>query len=73
MHRSLFDADHEAFRESFRAFLDKEIVPHLAEWDAAGHRATRGVHRRGPLRLPRDGRTGGATAGVGSRTSGSTR
>jgi alkylation response protein AidB-like acyl-CoA dehydrogenase len=36
MHRSLFDADHEAFRESFRAFLDKEIVPHLAEWDAAG-------------------------------------
>ena len=36
MRRSLFDADHEAFRESFRAFLDKEIVPHLAEWDAAG-------------------------------------
>jgi alkylation response protein AidB-like acyl-CoA dehydrogenase len=36
MRRSLFDADHEAFRESFRAFLDKEVVPHLAEWDAAG-------------------------------------
>jgi alkylation response protein AidB-like acyl-CoA dehydrogenase len=36
MRRSLFDADHEAFRESFRAFLDKEVVPHLVEWDAAG-------------------------------------
>jgi alkylation response protein AidB-like acyl-CoA dehydrogenase len=36
MRRSLFDADHEAFRQSFRAFLDKEVVPHLAEWDAAG-------------------------------------
>ena len=36
MHRSLFDADHEAFRESFRAFLDKEVVPHHDAWDAAG-------------------------------------
>jgi alkylation response protein AidB-like acyl-CoA dehydrogenase len=36
MRRSLFEADHQAFRESFRAFLDKEVVPHLDEWDAAG-------------------------------------
>jgi alkylation response protein AidB-like acyl-CoA dehydrogenase len=36
MRRTLFDDDHDAFRESFRAFLDKEVVPHLAEWDAAG-------------------------------------
>ena len=36
MRRSLFEADHEAFRESFRAFMDKEVVPHLDEWDAAG-------------------------------------
>ena len=36
MRRTLFDADHEAFRESFRAFLDKEVVPHLDEWEAAG-------------------------------------
>jgi alkylation response protein AidB-like acyl-CoA dehydrogenase len=36
MRRSLFDADHEAFRESFRAFLDKEVVPHQDTWDAAG-------------------------------------
>jgi alkylation response protein AidB-like acyl-CoA dehydrogenase len=36
MRRSLFDADHEAFRESFRAFLDKEVVPHQDTWDADG-------------------------------------
>ncbi len=36
MRRSLYDADHEAFRESFRAFLDKEVVPHQDTWDAAG-------------------------------------
>jgi alkylation response protein AidB-like acyl-CoA dehydrogenase len=36
MRRTLFEDDHEAFREAFRAFLDKEVVPHLDEWDAAG-------------------------------------
>ncbi|HEX4248248.1 MAG TPA: acyl-CoA dehydrogenase family protein [Pseudonocardia sp.] len=36
MRRDLFDADHQAFREAVRAFFDREVVPHLAEWDAAG-------------------------------------
>lgn len=36
MRRTLFEDDHEAFRDSFRAFLGKEVVPHLDEWDAAG-------------------------------------
>ena len=30
--RTLFDADHEAFRDSFRRFCDKEIAPFHAEW-----------------------------------------
>jgi alkylation response protein AidB-like acyl-CoA dehydrogenase len=34
--RELFEADHQAFGEAVRAFLDREVVPHLAEWDAAG-------------------------------------
>jgi alkylation response protein AidB-like acyl-CoA dehydrogenase len=34
--RHLFDADHEAFRETARAFCDKEIVPHHAGWEEAG-------------------------------------
>jgi alkylation response protein AidB-like acyl-CoA dehydrogenase len=34
--RTLYEDDHEAFRASFRTFLDVEVVPHLAEWEAAG-------------------------------------
>src|SRR3712207_2699855 len=36
MRRTLYEADHDAFRESFRRFVDVEIVPHLDEWDRAG-------------------------------------
>jgi alkylation response protein AidB-like acyl-CoA dehydrogenase len=36
MRRRLFEAEHEAFRESVRTFLAKEVVPHLETWDAAG-------------------------------------
>ncbi|MBV8542719.1 MAG: acyl-CoA dehydrogenase family protein [Pseudonocardiales bacterium] len=36
MRRRLFEAEHEAFRESVRAFVSKEIAPHLAAWDAEG-------------------------------------
>ncbi len=31
--RSLFNADHDAFRDSFRRFVDKEIAPFHAEWE----------------------------------------
>jgi alkylation response protein AidB-like acyl-CoA dehydrogenase len=36
MRRSLYDEDHEAFRESFRTFVAKEMTPHRREWEAAG-------------------------------------
>ena len=36
MRRTLFDEDHEAFRQSFRKFADAEIVPHLAAWEQDG-------------------------------------
>ncbi|MGH3868936.1 MAG: acyl-CoA dehydrogenase family protein [Pseudonocardiaceae bacterium] len=36
MRRRLFEAEHEAFRESVRAFLRKEVTPHLQAWDAQG-------------------------------------
>ncbi len=36
MRRRLFEAEHEAFRESVRAFLTKEMLPHLAAWEADG-------------------------------------
>jgi alkylation response protein AidB-like acyl-CoA dehydrogenase len=36
MQRTLFDADHELFRDSVRGFLAKELVPHSEEWEQAG-------------------------------------
>jgi alkylation response protein AidB-like acyl-CoA dehydrogenase len=34
--RHLFTADHDAFRETARAFCEKEIVPHHESWEEAG-------------------------------------
>jgi acyl-CoA dehydrogenase len=33
---NLFTSDHEAFRESVRRFVEREIHPHVEEWEAAG-------------------------------------
>jgi alkylation response protein AidB-like acyl-CoA dehydrogenase len=34
--RTLFQAEHEQFREAVRAFAAREIVPHLLRWDENG-------------------------------------
>jgi len=34
--RTLFEADHDLFRESARRFIDTEIVPNVAKWEQAG-------------------------------------
>ena len=34
--RALFTEDHEAFRESFAAFVAKELSPHYLDWEKAG-------------------------------------
>ncbi|MFC0449444.1 acyl-CoA dehydrogenase family protein [Rhodococcus jostii] len=36
MHRELFTADHDAFRDTVRQFIGKEIVPNLTDWESAG-------------------------------------
>ena len=36
MRRELFESDHEAFGEAARAFMDRDVVPHLEEWAEAG-------------------------------------
>ena len=33
MRRSLYDRDHEAYRETVREFLTREVVPHQNDWD----------------------------------------
>ncbi len=35
--RTLFTPDHEAFRDSFRRFIDKEIAPFHAAWEEQGY------------------------------------
>jgi alkylation response protein AidB-like acyl-CoA dehydrogenase len=34
MQTDLFDADHELFRDSVRAFVNKHVVPKMEKWDA---------------------------------------
>ena len=36
MQRTIFETEHEMFRDSFRTFVEKEIKPHYEEWDRAG-------------------------------------
>ena len=36
MRRTLFDSDHEAFRQTLRTFIDNEVTPHYDEWFEAG-------------------------------------
>jgi acyl-CoA dehydrogenase len=35
--RTIFNAEHEAFRDSFRRFLENEIAPHHAQWEEQGY------------------------------------
>jgi alkylation response protein AidB-like acyl-CoA dehydrogenase len=36
MQRTIFDPEHELFRESFRTFVAKEMKPHFEQWEQAG-------------------------------------
>ncbi|WP_203338274.1 acyl-CoA dehydrogenase family protein [Nocardioides limicola] len=36
MQRTIFDADHDAFRDTVRNFLEKSVVPHHEQWEADG-------------------------------------
>ena len=36
MRRSLYEADHQAFRDSVRAFMQRHVVPRHADWERAG-------------------------------------
>ena len=63
MRRTLYETEHEAFRESFRRFLQAEFVPHLDEWDTAGIVArefytARGRRASSPWTRPRSSAAG---------------
>jgi alkylation response protein AidB-like acyl-CoA dehydrogenase len=66
MKRTIYDADHEAFRDSVREFLDREVRPHVEE-HAAAHALPRefwlGAGKQGFLGLEIPEEYGGSEAG----------
>ncbi|SEG89825.1 Acyl-CoA dehydrogenase [Thermomonospora echinospora] len=49
MRRTLFNEDHEAFRETIRDFIEAEVAPVYAEWEAAGHPPREFYYKLGEL------------------------
>jgi acyl dehydratase len=47
--RTVYNADHEAFRLTFREFLAKEVTPHFADWEADGRVPRELFHKLGAL------------------------
>ena len=47
MDREVYDQEHEAVRRSFKTFLDREVIPKHAEWEAAGSVPRRLWHEAG--------------------------
>ena len=45
MRRTIFEEEHDLFRTSFRQFLDKELVPHVEQWERDGI-ADRDIYRK---------------------------
>jgi alkylation response protein AidB-like acyl-CoA dehydrogenase len=37
MRRTVYNEDHEAFRQTIRAFIAKEVSPHYEQWERQGH------------------------------------
>jgi acyl-CoA dehydrogenase len=61
----IFNEQHEMFRGTVRAFVDREVCPHVEEWEAAG-RLPKSIFRRmgelGFLGVEYDEKYGGASA-----------
>ncbi|WP_406864040.1 acyl-CoA dehydrogenase family protein [Streptomyces sp. HUAS MG47] len=62
MKRQILDPDHEAFRETVRTFLTKEVLPHYEQWEKDGivsREVWRAAGRQGLLGLAVDEQYGG--------------
>lgn len=62
MKRELFAADHELFRSSVRAFVDREVSPHLERWEEErliDRDVWHAAGRQGIIGLPADDAFGG--------------
>ncbi|GGX64359.1 acyl-CoA dehydrogenase family protein [Streptomyces hiroshimensis] len=66
MKRQIFTAEHEAFRETVRTFLTKEVAPHYEQWERDGivsREAWRAAGRQGLLGLAVPEEYGGGGTG----------
>ncbi len=63
-----FTEEHEMFRKSVRAFVEKELNPHCDEWEEAGiwpaHEVLKKMGNLGFLGLNYDEQYGGANADI---------
>ena len=69
MRRTLWEPEHDEFRAGVRQFIEKEVVPHAAEWTEAGiirRRPDRGGER--PVRAARLSVPPGAALSTGCVT-----
>ncbi|MGW8543500.1 acyl-CoA dehydrogenase family protein [Streptomyces albidoflavus] len=49
MRRTVYNEDHEAFRDTLRSFIEAEVVPVYDEWLAAGHAPREFYYKLGEL------------------------
>ena len=63
--QSPFTEEHEAFRKTVRAWVEKELTPHALEWDRAGHLPARDLQAGRRAGLPRASTTTRGTAAAG--------
>ncbi|WP_030167730.1 acyl-CoA dehydrogenase family protein [Spirillospora albida] len=49
MRRTIFNEDHEAFRETIRDFIEAEVAPVYDDWEHAGHPPRDFYHKLGEL------------------------
>jgi alkylation response protein AidB-like acyl-CoA dehydrogenase len=47
--RTIFNEDHEAFRDTIRAFIEAEVAPVYADWEKAGHPPREFYYKLGEL------------------------
>ena len=73
MRRTIFDDEHEMFRETAQAFVEREIVPNHEKWEADGKVDKAMFRKAGDVGLPSTSGTAAAGFSTSATTPSSTR
>ena len=60
----MFSEQHEMFRAAVRAFVEREVMPHVEEWETAGRIPTAIFRRMGELSFLGVLTIGGSTSAI---------